>query len=112
MKITKERFVSVLSGAIELLKKKGWTQGEYAKNAEGKKVEALQTEACQFCLLGAIMASGGFNSYNAEFSRFATEMDEITIRLGARCHDWNDAPNRTKEEVIALLEKAKENYNG
>lgn len=38
----------------DFLNETNWTQGTYARNAWGKRVDTFDAGACQFCLLGAI----------------------------------------------------------
>jgi hypothetical protein len=74
-----------------------WTQGAYALNAEGHSVSAKSKDACRWCLSGAISSA----SYNIwETARF------LHFFIGWGLIDWNDAPERTFEDVIALLDKA------
>lgn len=72
----------------------GWCQGASARNAKG--------EAVSFCILGAFMASGvacsGPTSY--ALAKVATPGN-----LGVLAR-YNDTPGRTKEEVLAVFDKA------
>ena len=81
----------VLDGAINLLKTCGWIQGGLGSFSQG------------YCAFGAI-------------ERSATSIITLTLAvlaaetaIGGRTPlaSWNDAPGRTKEQVVEALVKAK-----
>lgn len=90
--------LEVLQGARTRIER-GWAQGAYATNAHGKPVSSNAPEARAWCLSGAIRVVGG-----DQFSE--------SYKLLQRCAstqvlcEWNDASHRTKEEVLAVLDKA------
>jgi len=71
--------------AAKLIKKQGWIQNQN----RGPKGER--------CILTAIE-----DSLEKEES-LHDYIDVLGHELGFRPHHWNDAPTRTKEEVVALL---------
>lgn len=74
---------------IHILNTKGWTKGTF-KNMAG-----------EYCLVGAICAVVPEPDYSraSEFLQLLTHKQNV-----ASLTDWNDAPDRTKEDVIELLE--------
>lgn len=75
--------------------KKGWCQGQYAKDAKGYPVPCYTAAAVSWCIDGAFMAAGlGMPGYIS-----------LSIPQPYTIGSWNDAPGRTQAEVIAMLEK-------
>ena len=84
-----------------------WCQGCSARNIKGLAVKAESDKAVTFCMFGALIKTSEdendkvFNSYNNE------QIYRMIEKLGLRTHkdlfDWNDAPERTHAEVLALL---------
>ena len=89
----------------------GWTQERYYRSTSG----------C-FCLVGAAFSIQGMlfdnqmvntmvtREIHAVFQALDAELpSDFTTRLNyaeARLVEWNDHPKRTKEEVLALVDKA------
>jgi hypothetical protein len=69
-----------------------WTKGGTARDVAGNIVDHADKDAVCWCVLGAVWKIGGF----------ATELYD---RLGDCVVDWNDAPERIYEEVIAVLKE-------
>lgn len=95
----------VLSEAADLLEKPGaWTQGVFARNAKGENtgLSEIRGKAVCWCVLGATAASAGSNlglsSAADHFLRDFLGVEE----LGS----WNDAPDRSQEEVVDALRRA------
>ncbi|MGQ7794500.1 DUF6197 family protein [Faunimonas sp. B44] len=89
--------------ALEIIKK-GWHQGSYFNH----------DESC-FCALGAINRAceevqgvGFFSAMNQpETETVARRLDGI---VGGFVPNWNDDPDRTKEEVVTAFEKLVASY--
>jgi hypothetical protein len=81
--------------AWELLEEKDWCQGDYARNAFGHGVEVNDPRACSFCAVGLLVATGTCD----------LNYPKLKEHLGMRVVDWNDDPERTKEEVLAVLKE-------
>lgn len=79
--------------------RKGWTQGEYARNSDGKYVLWSDPTAVCWCLDGALMAAYPGVGYSLAINKLR-DVAPFNIIV------WNDAPDRTKQEVIELLERA------
>jgi hypothetical protein len=85
-----------------------WTQGAMARNPEGFKVNPKHPTAVCFCGLGAIQRAVIDNPkapwVEAEaLLAGSLSNNEATMFTIVR---WNDAPERTREEVIAQMRKA------
>jgi hypothetical protein len=82
-----------------------WTKGVLARNAEGKQVDIKHPTAECFCIIGALKKCYASNIDDMQF-QFAVA--KIITELGPidSLASWNDAPERTFEEVKALVERA------
>jgi hypothetical protein len=79
----------------------GWTQGVYARDADGNDIEDCDDtrDAACWCASGALHLSGGtFGSHARSALVAAIETSDIA--------GWNDDPARTQEEVLAAFDKA------
>ena len=68
---------------------RGWCQGEYQKNGN-------------FCALGGIRGDGVHD--NSEPDRYLTKAGGFSSHLWLI--EWNDAPTRTKQDVLTLYDRA------
>jgi hypothetical protein len=94
----------ILTKAADLLEQpNAWCQGDIAKDAEGNRVPfATDPKACQWCLIGAIchVAKHAPDDEIAKVGAAISDDEYLTIA------GWNDAPERTQTEVVAVLRKA------
>lgn len=85
---------------------KGWCQGCFAIDSEGKHVLPDNPSAVAWCLIGATARSVADGTLSSEEE---VEIYRAIFMSGiSRCQgfiEWNDAPGRTKEEVLALLKE-------
>ena len=81
--------------------RKGWTQGNGAKDCYGCSCEPTSKYAVSWCAVGAIMAACKEDSENISMliKRVRDSLNVPRLTL------WNDEPGRTKQEVIDALEK-------
>lgn len=87
--------------AIDYIRK-GWVQGHYAVNSDGRAALIGSPAACAWCTTGAILASypdGTPEHWNAR-RKLADVIDTWNFSV------WNDAAKRTHAEVIAAFEQA------
>lgn len=100
--------VKVLERAKELLNEKGWCQGDLAKGAHGESVDLLDPRAASFCLVGAIRCQRETTSMDARLSAGIHLANVVGCLRGdwLTVPDYNDAPGRTKEEIMEVLSKA------
>lgn len=98
----------VLIEAINLLETKGWTQHEFARDANGVDVGSLSKSAACFCTIGAINAAQHSltRKVNPSLREDAKRAVRDVIQGGIAM--WNDTKGRTKDEVIEVLKQAAE----
>jgi len=81
---------------------RGWTQRVWARDAGGCASDGTAAEAVCWCALGALAG--------AEVDHISRAMAELGAALPEGAHhgvdEWNDAPGRTHEDVIALYDRA------
>ncbi|MEU3052235.1 DUF6197 family protein [Streptomyces griseus] len=108
-----QEFVKInLERAAEYISKHGWHQGDYysyrATDAEKLGLPADQSHP-PACALGAILATGPATAdaviAAAAIGRLATYLD---LPDGVGISVWNDAVDRTAEDVILALKTAAE----
>lgn len=79
-----------------------WTQGHFGKTAAGVGVFGRHADAVCWCLLGALQRcyhdSGSVNEM-AIRARLRSWLETNSII------SWNDAPERTYDEVISVLKE-------
>lgn len=86
----------------------GWTQGAWARatHMDNLIVSAISRNADCFCASGALMLSAKYDRATEELA-----FEELFHQIGVRKHttyaaaiaQWNDAPERTAEEVAEAL---------
>lgn len=89
----------VLREAARILMRDGWTQGEVGTPGGTK------------CAVGAIKAACGVHLYDWSDTAVAAAdllQNWVDPRGSYRVADWNDAPERTAEDVILALKRAAE----
>lgn len=85
--------------AYELIDKpEKWTKGAFARDANGYRATTNFKEAVCYCIHGALgVAYDGI---------YTAEAERIRRRLGlTNLVGWNDAPERTWQEVYNLLKE-------
>jgi len=101
----KEQTVAILKKAKLLLTEKGFTKGWFAKDADGHDIADISPYAVCFCSYGAINRAacdlGLRDSYAGDI---ATSALEKVVPTGVP--EWNDASDRTLEEVLAAFDAA------
>lgn len=85
----------ILLRAGQVLEEVGWCQKSF-RDPDGRR-----------CLMGALSLAKVGTCYNPEVMNLLTKaVLGQPERYGAGLTAWNDAPGRTKEEVIAKLNEA------
>ncbi len=79
-----------------------WTQGEYAVDAEGRRVPALAPEALRFCAVGACERAGCKPLAGAGVIHAL--VTALPAGQRSRITDFNDAHEHS--EVLALFDRA------
>ena len=84
--------------AYELLNDKSkWCQGQAAMTASGDSVGVHSAWAVRWSLMGALGRCYEFTCWGKK--------EDIERRLGSDVDNWNDAEERTYEDVIGLLKR-------
>ena len=93
----------------------GWCQGDMAKNEHGFPVAIRSTDACQWCLLGAIkkavLPDGPVNATKAFGTEYQDQVHECCDIIRGVTHKpiditmWNDYYLRTQDEVIEVVDE-------
>jgi hypothetical protein len=91
----------VLLVARTIIDCEGWTQETYARTADGDGTDVDDPKASCFCSLGAIWAV----SFAHGGQLGAITAVERAMNSG-NLVGWNDAPGRTKEEVLSAFDRA------
>jgi hypothetical protein len=90
--------------AFELLEKYGWCQENMATDETGVGCSINDKTAANFCLIGVI-----YRKNRRSRTTLTEDLIKVLRKLGfkssAGLSVWNDHPDRTKEEVIALLKE-------
>ena len=92
----------------------GWDK-EWASDKEGNQVEEWQDEAVNFNLLAAVLRAGYILEdvvdivvHSKAVALISAEIREQTNSTGMNIHDWQTAPERTKEDVLNIIDNASE----
>lgn len=75
-----------------------WTKRALARDAYGHEVRPTDDEACKVCMMGAI-----YLTHSREDRNVIRHL--IGTRIGEDVVDFNDAPERTHAEVVALCKE-------
>lgn len=96
----------VLHRAADLLEEFGWCQHELAIDSEGQSLgcDVSNPGAVGFCAIGAILRA------DSDFGRekYSTNWDNVSPTGSTMLASWNNAPGRTKKEVVTALRDAAE----
>jgi len=85
----------ILIAAREKIER-GWTQKTYARSADGDSVAYNSPEAVCWCSIGAICAVDISRVGERAMNILADAIEVAPSRLT----EWNDAPERSQDEVI------------
>lgn len=79
-----------------------WTKGGFARTPEGEHVFPNHAQAVCFCISGAIDFC-----YSGEkrYAVYRQLNEKIAAKQWQDIYAWNDAPERTYEEVKALVDE-------
>lgn len=93
---------------IDLIRK-GWTQGAFARDRNGEGVYSRDKKAVCWCLSGAIIA--GFD-YEYQRWKYSSSIRKKIKELYGRDDilSWNDDRNRTKKQVLEVMEEVEKSY--
>jgi len=106
---TKTAVARRLRAARALLERKRWSQGELGRLANGRASTRSDLRRCAaLCAVGAIYATETTSVPGYVMRRIFAEANKLGRRGGDGDHipEWNDAPERTKKQVLAAFDKA------
>jgi hypothetical protein len=78
----------------------GWTQREYALSSDGTPCGLRSAEATQFCIVGALERIIPYGESITHARALLCNHLEVESLVG-----WNDAPDRTQADVLALFDR-------
>jgi len=81
-----------------------WTQGSYARNVSGEKVQIDDPQAVCFCLTGAFQYLSSGEAYRWLYNLASELADAPNGYLVV----WNDTPGRTFTDIQSLMAKMEE----
>ena len=101
---------SIILTDARALVARGWCQTDDARDARGRQVPPASPAACCWSLLGAIVASSGGPERLSD-RRTLADVAKASLAVGLATgeeslRDWNDAPGRTSDEVVAAFDDA------
>lgn len=99
----------VLNAAADLLEPEGrWTQGAYARKADGTELQTpLAKSATCYCMFGAMAVACRTNPENGGNAKYSKAVTAVLDSLRISSIDfWNDRPARTQAEVVHALREA------
>jgi hypothetical protein len=96
--------------AWQILEQNGWCQKVNARSDKGRSCSPVSRKAVSFCIFGAIDRKRTSEFGTVDFVGACADINSVQDKLQATDQDalisaWNDHPDRTKEEVIALLKE-------
>lgn len=81
---------------------RGWTKGFLALDVEGREVSPIDPRASSFCLAGAVAYAKAGTPRDVSLARL------VSGELSSGWMRWNDDPDRTYAEVLALARRVNE----
>lgn len=94
------RTVEVLREARRLIAERGWTQGEYARDAAGRACEPVGATPRCYCSIGALIAA------SQNDGGYAQAFGALLSAIGNGVVAWNDEPRRSVEDVLRAFDRA------
>ncbi|HEX6215269.1 MAG TPA: hypothetical protein VFZ38_10645 [Vicinamibacterales bacterium] len=99
----------VLIEARRLIAEKGWTQGTWARDENNVRCDTIDKAAVCFCGLGAIRAAANHPAADPIRDKIFIWQAEEFLNEASKVSDYvkfNDTPGRTREEVLAVFDRA------
>lgn len=88
-----------------LAKPENWTKGSFAKDKHERLVHPTSQDATCYCLIGALVKCNSLDEVEQVWEH--PDMLKIKSKLNTSSPsvvwNWNDAPERTHQEVLDLL---------
>ena len=91
----------------------GWTQGAFARDADGHGVNHRNSRAVCFCGVGAIRRAADDLRMPRRLTAAAWKvLDDVCPDQELLAMGWQDEPGRTQSEVLAMFDRAIEREAG
>jgi len=84
----------------------GWTQKTYSRDAYGHQIPFGDSRCSQFCLSGAVQHAGAVNGGFGFVQKAVLAELRDAIGPNTAIALWNDAKDRTQQEVLDVIDKA------
>lgn len=104
---------AVLERARDIIRTRGWTRNAIARDSTGMPVGPINFSACEWCLIGALQrAAYDLRAEGVDIPPWEVPLAFNAVRnatgvlLGGELAHWNDAPARTRDDVIDALDRA------
>ena len=95
--------LEVLVEARRLIAETGWTQNVLARDSASHPAHPSSDRACRFCSIGAIQRA----EHTVNLGRITPARDVLRWVLDHNSiANFNDAPSRTKADVLAAFDRA------
>lgn len=102
-----EPIVDILRKARGLVVEKGWTQGAAARDHGDRVVDTNDPAAVCYCAFGALLAASHLSGHDAACFIEGRLLPPNSMAGALRpIAQFNDTPGRTKEEILALFDRA------
>lgn len=100
--------LEILEAAKALIETRGWTQGTYGRDESGASVPTseLADRATCFCGWGAVNAAVRHDGRSGWPSQLWAALRALDLSANGHFPDFNDAPGRTVQEVLAVFDAA------
>jgi hypothetical protein len=96
----------ILTEARALIAERGWCQHDYARSVDGVSLGTRDARAAAFCMEGAVMGACIDWADVPLALRFLERACPSIVSDKAPVVAFNDAPARTREEVLAAFDRA------
>lgn len=110
--------VTSLEAAKAILETRGWTKGEFARDAQGRPTEIFGGHPTCYCALGALYLVNRMEDNHPAVCTALRESAPERFKYGSyedTIAKFNDHKDTTKEDVLAWFDRAiqyaKENFN-
>lgn len=102
--------LSTLTRTYELVQR-GWCQGDYAQDEDGRTAMPSSNTACRWSFSGALHRSLSEKQQGALFPQVYRVVCQLLPQGHADPEDYSDLPTTTQADVLALLGRAIEGVN-
>lgn len=101
------------SAAVVLLQARGiltdegaWTQGWFARDVQGKQVEATDDDACHWCVVGAVRKANKDLGFEPQTYPVVAAEQVLRSVVKGSISEWNDDGERNHSQVLSALDTA------